>query len=92
MVPGSSGSRGCAEEKAAPRRGGLGARAKGNAQLNITQTAVQLLALLGYKCFKGRFKKELLGAMLAFMALVLCKRCKSQLENDTSVLRYPCIS
>ena len=70
----------------------LGTRMKRSVQLNITQNTVQLLALRGYKCFKGSFKEELLGEIMAFMALVLCKHRKSQLENNTSVLYDPHIS
>lgn len=70
----------------------LGTRVKSNVQLNVTQTMVQLLALLGYKCFKGSFKEELLGGMMAFIALMLRKHCKSQLENSSAVLYNPHIS
>lgn len=60
--------------------------------LNVTQNTVQLLAPLGYICFKGSFEEELLGGMMAFMALVLCEHRKSHLENNTSVLYNPHIS
>lgn len=54
-------------------------------QLNVTQNTVQLLALLGYKCFIGSFKEDLLGGMMALIALVLCKQHKSQLENGSAI-------
>jgi len=60
-------------------------RAKRSVQLNVTQATAQLLALPGHKCFKGSFMEELLGEVMAFMALVLCKHRKLQLENNCTV-------